>query len=831
MVEYLRIISLSNINILKVYLKFSFFCLIVLYSNLLISQEPTDCINAVTACGNADITLDVNGIGTQELGAGQNCSSQENNSIWLSVTTVTSGTLGFTLSPNSRSITEDYDFFVFGPNVACGALGQAIRCSTTNPQNAGLSNNKTGMNGSETDTSEGPGASGNSFVRWLDVNAGETYFIVIDRPIGNSPFSLEWTGTATFSEPPTDESGTSGAALDIDSCDEIAPFTDETTEFTLSNNTPSIIGSQSNVSVTYHISASDANIGTNALNSPYTNINNPQTIYARITNNSTGCFELTDFQLSVSGPDFTTPSDYILCDNLDDGDDKNGQVIFDLASKNSEILNGQNPADFNVLYYTSSTDAENRIGALPYSYYNTTPFNEQIFVRIEEVSNSFCSSFTTLNLQVNEAPEALNTTLLQCDEDGLSDGLTTFNLNQAEAELSGAAANRTLKFYTDALRTSEVNGDAFNNTSNPQIIYVEVINNASGCIGYSELTLAVTVTDSNNAYLTFCDDDGIEDGLYNFNLEDASADILAGLPANLDVVYYQTFKDAVLEQNPLNPMYTNATPYYHIVYARVENANDCYGISQVFLYVFPLPDIKTEDLFYYCLNDFPETISIDAALNSGNPNSYTYNWSNGANTYATQINEPGIYTVTVSDGYNCFKERTVTIEASNTATFNSPAFDVNDVSQNNTITVYVSGEGIYQYRLIDENRNTVKDYQDSNIFDNVFPGIYTVSVKDVKNNCGVTQSDVSVIGFPKFFTPNNDGVNDEWKIYGVSSMFQPNTKIKIYDRYGKLIKQLIPLSEGWNGYFNGKKLPSDDYWFSVILQDGRIFKDHFTLKN
>jgi gliding motility-associated-like protein len=816
---------------LKLLLKFSFFCLLILHSSEILSQEPTDCINAVIACGNADITLDVNGIGTQELGFGQNCSSQENNSIWLSVTAVTAGTLGFTLSPNSRSLSEDYDFFVFGPNVACGNLGQAIRCSTTNPQNAGLSYNTTGMNGTETDTSEGPGASGNSFVSWLDVNAGETYFIVIDRPIGNSPFSLEWTGTATFSEPPTNESTTSGTALNIDSCDEVAPFTDETTRFMLSDNTASIVGSQTNVTVTYHVSASDANIGTNALTSPYTNISNPQTIYVRITNVATGCFELTDFQLSVSGPDFTTPSDFILCDNLDDGNDKNGQVLFDLASKNAEIFNGQNLADFNVSYYTTMADAENRTNALPYSYYNTTPFNEQLFVRIEETSNQLCSSFTTLNLQVNEAPEAFDTSLLQCDEDGLSDGLTIFNLNQAKDELTGAVANRALKFYTDIARTIEVNGDAFNNTSNPQIIYVEVINNTTGCSGYSQLTLGVTVTDSNNAYLTFCDDDGLEDGLYNFNLNDATADILAGLPPNLDVVYYQTFNDAVLEQNPLNPIYTNTIPYYQIVYARVENANDCYGISQVFLYVFALPEIKTEDLFYYCLNSFPETITIDAALLSGNQNNYSYTWSNGANTYATQINQPGVYTVTVTDGYNCYKQRTVTIEASNTATFNSPAFNVNDVSQNNTITVYVSGEGIYEFSLIDENGNTIQDYQDSNVFTNVFPGIYTVLVKDIKNDCGVSENKVSVIGFPKFFTPNNDGINDEWKIYGVSSMFQPNTKIKIYDRYGKLIKQLNPLSEGWNGYFNGKKLPSDDYWFSVILQDGRLFKNHFTLKN
>ena len=62
-------------------------------------------------------------------------------------------------------------------------------------------------------------------------------------------------------------------------------------------------------------------------------------------------------------------------------------------------------------------------------------------------------------------------------------------------------------------------------------------------------------------------------------------------------------------------------------------------------------------------------------------------------------------------------------------------------------------------------------------------------------------------------------------------MFQPNTKIQIFNRYGKLIKELVPLGEGWNGLLNGTKLPSDDYWFYITLQDGRVFKNHFALIN
>ncbi|MCB0461483.1 MAG: T9SS type B sorting domain-containing protein, partial [Flavobacteriaceae bacterium] len=83
------------------------------------------------------------------------------------------------------------------------------------------------------------------------------------------------------------------------------------------------------------------------------------------------------------------------------------------------------------------------------------------------------------------------------------------------------------------------------------------------------------------------------------------------------------------------------------------------------------------------------------------------------------------------------------------------------------------------------------------------------------------------------FTPNGDGYNDTWNIYGIET--QANSKIYIFDRYGKLIKQLNPTGEGWNGRFNGTLLPTSDYWFTVeydepISGERKTFRAHFTLK-
>ena len=46
-------------------------------------------------------------------------------------------------------------------------------------------------------------------------------------------------------------------------------------------------------------------------------------------------------------------------------------------------------------------------------------------------------------------------------------------------------------------------------------------------------------------------------------------------------------------------------------------------------------------------------------------------------------------------------------------------------------------------------------------------------------------------------------------------MFQANSSILIFDRYGKLLKQIDENSPGWDGTFNGRQLPSSDYWFKL----------------
>ncbi len=651
---------------------------------------------------------------------------------------------------------------------------------------------------------------------------GEIIFVRIENNVNTACFD-----TTSF-ELIVNPTPTANAVTDIDECD-------ENNDGFVSLDFNALVDAQvllaqdaSLFSVLYYASQSDADADVNQLTMPYQTTSNPQEIFVRIeNNNNTSCYDTTSFIVTA----FQTPiansiDDQTVCDNDDDGDDTNGQVVTDLEQFNSLVLNGQDATLFDISYHSTLNDAELGINALPLLYTNTL-LNEELFVRIENNTNTACFDTTSFNLIVNSLPESFNTSLFQCDEDGIPDGFTLFNLTEAFDVLSGNAAGVSASYFTSLVdaenSTNAVDGNAFSNFTNPQTIYVQIIDDVTGCFSIAELELEVSATAANDAELIVCDDDGTEDGLYEFTLSDADATVLNGLPAGITLSYYETYEDALLETNVLGTTYTNTTPNSQIIYVRAENDNACYGINEVTLTINELPNIEVEEERIYCLNFFPETITLTGGVIDDIPNNYLYNWSTGETTTEIDVNEPGIYTVTVTNVLGCSKVRTITVLPSNVATIES--IDIEDGGESGTVTINVSGEGDYEYALDDING----PYQDSNVFTNVLPGFHTVYIRD-KNGCGIAEELISVVGFPKFFTPNGDSFFDTWQIYGASEQFQARSKILIFDRYGKLLKQLDPKGIGWDGTYNGQPMPSNDYWFHVTLEDGRVYTNHFALR-
>ncbi len=93
-------------------------------------------------------------------------------------------------------------------------------------------------------------------------------------------------------------------------------------------------------------------------------------------------------------------------------------------------------------------------------------------------------------------------------------------------------------------------------------------------------------------------------------------------------------------------------------------------------------------------------------------------------------------------------------------------------------------------------------------------------------NTGLSNSNYTF----KWYLDEFHGYNDNWNLIGLSD--QPFAKIYIFDRYGKLIKQISSVEEGWDGTYRGQIMPATDYWFTVEyseLSTTKVFKSHFSL--
>ncbi len=273
-------------------MKFIFLGFLVMCSFLIKAQPPNDCVDAIVICGNGSFSSNASGAGIQEVSG---CSSQEHNSIWIRVDVVQSGTLGFDLIPDNTAMAVDYDFWVYGPNEDCSSLTSPIRCSTTNPIAAGQTNNHTGIGNAAMENFEGPGPDGDSYVEWMDVQSGEFYYIVIDRPIGNGGFEINWTGTASegtgaFPEPPV-----ANLIADLEECSDTG-----SANFNLGSLRSSINSNLSENTVDFYETLANATDNLNPLTDNYTSTQSVQTIYAKVTSNSTQCTNVTEFNLIIN---------------------------------------------------------------------------------------------------------------------------------------------------------------------------------------------------------------------------------------------------------------------------------------------------------------------------------------------------------------------------------------------------------------------------------------------------------------------------------------------------------------------------------------------------
>ncbi|HAX14032.1 MAG TPA: hypothetical protein DCX87_00350, partial [Leeuwenhoekiella sp.] len=194
---------------------------------------------------------------------------------------------------------------------------------------------------------------------------------------------------------------------------------------------------------------------------------------------------------------------------------------------------------------------------------------------------------------------------------------------------------------------------------------------------------------------------------------------------------------------------------------------------------------------------------------------------------------PGIYTVIATTAYECTSEpKQIEVIASEAALLDLEHIEV--IQENGSNNIHIAdlsllGIGDYEFALGDP----IGPYQTDPTFDDVTIGLQTLYVRD-QNGCGISSIEIPVLGFPKYFTPNNDGYHDTWGAQGIASNEFSAIQILIFNRFGKLLKTLYDFNSSWDGSTRGSNLPADDYWYKVLLTktDGSIvnYQGHVTLK-
>ena len=453
------------------------------------------------------------------------------------------------------------------------------------------------------------------------------------------------------------------------------------------------------------------------------------------------------------------------------------------------------------------------------------------------------------NAIVHPLPNTTIATLVQCDDD--TDGITDFNLTEVESLIITDPENYNFSYYTSETEaqfsTNEIaNPEVYN--ANTGQAFVRTENPTTGCFRVTAIDLVVSVTNitttSFNETLNSCDDND-QDGITSFNLTDID-NSLKGIYTNPGTVinYYESEADALAEQNPItditNHRNTNS-PITQTLYIRIEDSitNACLGISpSIQLNVDPLPVFDLGDDYFLCVDPVSGLGQTTIDATPATPGNYQYFWSPSNPTKDNLGNESAVYTVTQSGTYSvqvldlntdeiCFYDDEITITTSS-APANVTTRLISPLFSKNTATIEVLAEGgfgDYQYQIDDG------PWQDEPIFEGVENGEHIVRVAD-KNGCGqVLEDTVATISYPTFFTPSNaDNNNDTWNINGLRDDYQ--AVIYIFDRYGKLIKEISPYGDGWDGTYLNTLMPRDDYWFAIEYIENnqqKRFSSHFSL--
>lgn len=595
------------------------------------------------------------------------------------------------------------------------------------------------------------------------------------------------------------------------------------------------------VDISFYLTPSDASLENNPLTSTSQLPIGTNLIYTRIETND-NCGGIGTFDAVVLAPPlYSVVSNEDLC----------LAESFLLSSKDAEALLNQN-ATVVASYFASFTDAVNAANEIDKNSSLPLVLGSKVYyVRLYDTSSQCVSvvnfTITTFSNPVIFAP----TPIKKCGS-----GSVSFNLESRKNQITGGNTNYQVFFY--ATPTDLASGNAILNTTNHiststtiSVKVVDAINN--NCESYTTLNLQV-IGDPGSTIsptpLEICNDSGFD----FFNLKSREIEMAGTDPvSSINFKYYEKLQDAQLNNSNLiliPSSFKNTSANFQKIYVRLNSITNvdsetnlsCYRILELDLFVRPFPANNLLKRPYTICVDQLQNITYPVEIKTLLPSSdYAFVWFTGSdanvgNEIAGEVNNSfvtaivGNYSVKITNTtnpalctvvYNFSTQNSLVPNSLQANPTTLIAFDSNQtiiasVLPNSSDYLY-SVDGSY--------------WQESNTLTNIPTDATTLYVTN-KFGCGETLTlPIIVVDFPKFFTPNGDGFHDYWNIEGANGI--DIESIFIFDKYGKLIKQIDPnSSSGWDGTFNGKLLPSTDYWFKMIYTSNgnkQEFKSHFSL--
>ena len=267
-----------------------------------------------------------------------------------------------------------------------------------------------------------------------------------------------------------------------------------------------------------------------------------------------------------------------------------------------------------------------------------------------------------------------------------------------------------------------------------------------------------------------------------------------------DVQWYTsaTSTEIIATGNSFTP--TSPGIYYAQSYVQ---GTECASLSRtpVTLSQLPAPVVTNQvEQRSICINQ--ESIQLNAGITN-----VSYLWSTGATTPDITISNAGTYSVTMTNTAGCSVTKTFQVTG-----IASPVV-ANITTQGENIIIDVENEGNWEYSL------NGSIYYTQPIFRNQPGGIKTIFVRNT-SGCLPVIIPYYHYNIPTYFTPNDDGINDYFLL--PDATYFNTSFIQVFNRYGKLIASGNGTTFTWDGRFNGKLLPPDDYWYVIEIDNKRI---------